>query len=123
MKTKLITDVISNETNHTNDMFLQKWVKNIFHKYKHGYKHFACLYVSNGADRPMVTIIGYNNGFTYYRCVYVCVYGACMCARVCEFYEKSIFSVSFRARILTFYILAMTTPKMTIIQRLLATMS
>ena len=116
MKTKLITDVISNETNHTNDMFLQKWVKNIFHKCKHGYKHFACLYVSNGADRPMVTIIAYNNGFTYYRCVYMCV-----C--VCEFYEESIFSVSFRARILTFYILAMTNPKMTIIQRLLATMS
>ena len=102
MKTKLITDVISNETNHTYDMFLQKWVKNIFHKCKHGYKHFACLYVSNGADRPMVTIIGYNNGFTN---------------------EESIFSVSFRARILTFYILAMTNPKMTIIQRLLATMS
>ena len=127
MKTKLITDVISNETNHTYDMFLQKWVKNIFHKCKHGYKHFACLYVSNGADRPMVTIIGYNNGFTYYRCVYVCVcvcvYGACMRACVCEFYEESTFSVSFRARILTFYILAMTNPKMTIIQRLLATMS
>ena len=101
MKTKLITDVISNETNHTNDMFLQKWVKNIFHKCKHGYKHFACLYVSDGADRPMVTIIGYNNGFTYYRCVYVCV---CVC-------------------VLTFYILAMINPKMTIIQRLLATMS
>ena len=53
----------------------------------------------------------------------VCVYGACMRACVCEFYEESIFSVSFRARILTFYILAMTNPKMTIIQRLLATMS
>ena len=56
-------------------------------------------------------------------CVCVCVYGACMRACVCEFYEESIFSVSFRARILTFYILAMTNPKMTIIQRLLATMS
>ena len=88
---------------------------------------FACLYVSNGSDRPMVTIIGYNNGFTYYRCVYVCVcvcvYGARMRACVCEFYEESIFSVIFRARILTFYILVMTNPKMTIIQRLLATMS
>ena len=51
-------------------------------------------------------------------CVCVCVYGACMRACVSEFYEESIFSVSFRARILTFYILAMTNPK-----RLLATMS
>ena len=49
-------------------------------------------------------------------CVCVCVYGACMRACVCEFYEESIFSVSFRSRILTFYILAMTNPKMTIIQ-------
>ena len=56
-------------------------------------------------------------------CMCVCVYGACMRACVCEFYEESIFSVSFRARILNFYILAMTNPKMTIIQRLLATMS
>ena len=97
MKTKLITDVISNETNHTNDMFLQKWVKNIFRKCKeHGYKHFACLYVSNGADRPMVTIIGYNNGFTYYRCVYVCVcVCVCMvhaCVHVCVNFMKKAFS-------------------------------
>ena len=44
-------------------------------------------------DRPMVTIIGYNNGFTYYRYVCVCV---CVCASmracVCEFCEKSNFS-------------------------------
>ena len=73
-------------------------------------------------DRPMVTIIGYNNSFTYYRCVCLCVC-ACMRACVCEFCEKSISSVSFRARNLTFYILAMTNRKMTIIQRLLATMS
>ena len=97
MKTKLITDVISNETNHTNDMFLRKWVKNIFHKCKeHGYKHFACLYVSNGAGRPMVTIIGYNNDFTYYRCVYVCVcVCVCMvhaCVHVCVNFMKKAFS-------------------------------
>ena len=51
----------------------------------------------------------------------------CVCVRVgvcgCEFYEKCIFSVSFRAIIPTVYILPMTNPKITIIQRRLATMS
>ena len=70
----------------------KKWVKNIFHKCKHGYKHFACLYVSNGADRPMVTIIGYNNGFTYYRCVYVCVCMVHACVHVCMNFMKKAFS-------------------------------
>ena len=42
------------------------------------------------------------------------VIDVCVCVCVC---------VCFRARILTFYILAMTNPKMAIIQRLLATMS
>ena len=83
MKTKLITDVISNETNHTNDMFLQKWVKNIFRKCKeHGYKHFACLYVSNGADRPMVTIM-VSLIIDVCMCVCVCVCVWCMHACMC----------------------------------------
>ena len=64
--------------------------------------------------------------------VCVCVHGCegvsmcvcvCVCVCVCEICKKSIFSVSFRGRILTSYILAMTNLKMTIIQRQLATMS
>ena len=118
---------MSNETNHKNDMFLQKNGRKasftnvtMVTKMLHGYMSATV------PDRPMVTIIGYNNGFTYYRCVCVCVcvcVCACMRACVCEFCEKSIFSVSFRARILTFHILAMTNRKMTFIQRLLASMS
>ena len=116
---------MSNETNHKNDMFLQKNGRKasftnviMVTKMLHGYMSATV------PDRPMVTIIGYNNGFTYYRCVCVCVcvcMHVCMC--VCKICEKSISSLSFRARILTFYILAMTNRKMTIIQRLLATMS
>ena len=47
-KTKLIPDVISNETNHKNDRFLKRnrrktSLKNV------SYKNVACLYLSNGA--------------------------------------------------------------------------
>ena len=53
-------------------------------------------------------------------CVCVCVHA---CVRACVWWEKNIFSVSFRARIPTVYILVMINLKMTIIQRRLATMS
>ena len=42
-------------------------------------------------DRPMVTIIGYNNGFTYYRYVCVCVQA---CVHVCVNFVKKEFSQS-----------------------------
>ena len=56
-------------------------------------------------------------------CVYMCVCVSCMIS-VCEFYEKA-FSQSFSEPkfLLSFYILAMTNMKMTIIKRRLATMS
>ena len=48
-------------------------------------------------------------------CVCVCVW-VCVCVFVCaNFMKKSIFSVSFRVKIPTVYILATTNPKMTII--------
>ena len=72
---------MSNETNHKNDMFLQKNGRKasftnvtMVTKMLHGYMSATV------PDRPMVTIIGYNNGFTYYRCVCVCV---CVCMHVC----------------------------------------
>ena len=42
-------------------------------------------------DRPMVTIIGHNNGFTYYRCVSACVL---TCVQVCVNFMKEAFSQS-----------------------------
>ena len=52
-------------------------------------------------------------------CVCVCVWVSVGVNSI----KKCIFSVSFRARIPTLYILPMTNPKMTIIQRRLVTMS
>ena len=85
---------MSNETNHKNDMFLQKNGRKasftnvtMVTKMLHGYMSATV------PDRPMVTIIGYNNGFTYYRCVCVCV---CMhaCVHVCVNFVKKAFSQS-----------------------------
>ena len=45
----MIHDVISNDTNHKNDRFLQKNGRKRLSKCKHGYKNVACLYLSNGA--------------------------------------------------------------------------
>ena len=74
---------MSNETNHKNDMFLQKNGRKasftnvtMVTKILHGYMSATV------PDRPMVTIIGYNNGFTYYRCVCVCVC-VCVCMHAC----------------------------------------
>ena len=74
---------MSNETNHKNDMFLQKNGRKasftnvtMVTKMLHGYMSATV------PDRPMVTIIGYNNGFTYYRCVCVCVC-VCVCMHAC----------------------------------------
>ena len=81
---------MSNETNHKNDMFLQKNGRKasftnvtMVTKMLHGYMSATV------PDRPMVTIIGYNNGFTYNRCV--CVY-ACVCVHVCVNFVKKAFS-------------------------------
>ena len=48
----MIHDVISNDTNHKKDRFLQKNGLKSLSKCKHGYKNVACLYLSNGARQP-----------------------------------------------------------------------
>ena len=51
VKTKLISDVISNDPTHKNGMFFKKWSKKVFQKCNDGYKNIACLYLSNGARK------------------------------------------------------------------------